>query len=505
MVNDEPRNSASETGPAIATRPACNTGIGTPNGIPRSWMNPSAQCDSEFDVDRLHRPRSHRNTTRLLDRARLGVSPFLSKWCETALAAMATLFMFSSVASAQISPDTPTRTKPAPESSVDSNPDGITAEVILSWIEDLRSESYSTRETASRKISRHLSESLPALIHAAESDLGDDSDSILQFLGFVGQDAISDDGKLAFECLKRIASERTTHRALVAQKVLESISIQMRDQAMERLRRTGITCENRYLSVLTRMKEINNALVIDQRFNGTASDLELLPWLFDVSFVKLEGPNIRRDVLALVAKMPKLNSLQIIETELTSADLECLKDAPDLELLEILYTPIDDAGIAMLEQIPIFGDLQLFGTQLSARGAKEVVDRIDTANVFVGRGGFLGITCEPSSLLIREVIPDGPAYNAGIRTLDKLLKIDDVAISNFDELRRELAKSAAGEKVMVEFERPLMSLRRIGNPGRDLQLENNQPDAQDNQGALDRLAPIRVPVTLGRRPSDGSR
>jgi len=472
-------------------------------------VNPSARREDRSGANSTHPNQPLRMATRLLRAAWLPLHCHPAMWIASALVAMA--LSLPSQVSAQFVQDVTTRSGESTGSSaneaalVNPGPPDITVDMILGWIADLRNESYSARETASRKISRHLSASLPLLIQTAESDLGDDSDAILQFLGFVGQDAISDDGKLAFECLKRIAAERTTHRALVAQKVLENISIQMRDLAMERLRRTGITCENRYLSVLTRMKEINNALVIDQRFNGTVADLELLPWLFDVSFVKLEGPKIQRDVLKLVAKMPKLNSLQIIETELTSADLECLRDAPDLELLEILYTPIDDSGIAMLEQIPIFGDLQLFGTQLSARGAKEVVERIDTANVFVGRGGFLGITCEPSSLLIREVITDGPAYNAGIRTLDKLLRIDDVAISNFDELRRELAKSAAGEKVMVEFERPLMSLRRRGNPGRDLQLENNQPDAQDRQGALDPLAPIRVPVTLGRRPSDGSR
>jgi C-terminal processing protease CtpA/Prc len=237
------------------------------------------------------------------------------------------------------------------------------------------------------------------------------------------------------------------------------------------------------------MKEIKSALVIDQRFTGTASDLELLPWLFDVQFVKLEGPAITREVLALVAKMPKLNSLQIIETSLQSADIECLTDAPDLELLEILYTPIDDSSIDILERLPVFGDLQLFGTRLTAKGAIEVVDRIDTANVFVGRGGFLGITCEPSSLIIREVIPDGPAQLAGIRTLDKLVSVDGVAISNFEELRRELAKSASGEKVMVEYERPMVSFRR--DPTSDA------PGTRQVE-----YTPFRVEVTLGRRPSD---
>jgi hypothetical protein len=255
-----------------------------------------------------------------------------------------------------------------------------------------------------------------------------------------------------------------------------------------------VSCENRFLSVLTRTVEVKNALVIDSRYSGTAEDLQLLRWLFDVQFAKLEGPAISQDVLKQIASLPRLNSLQIIDTELTAPDLACLLEAPDLKLLEILYTPIDDSSIDILEQLPVFGDMQLFGTKISAQGAKDLVARIDSANVFVGRGGFLGIQCEPSSLIIREVVPDGPAERAGIRTMDKLLKIDGVAISNFDELRRELAKSADGEKVMVEYERPLIMFRRGDNRG-------NGADGPK----LDAYSPMQVEVTLGRRPSELNR
>jgi hypothetical protein len=137
--------------------------------------------------------------------------------------------------------------------------------------------------------------------------------------------------------------------------------------------------------------------------------------------------------------------------------------------------------------------MQLFGTRISEKGGKDLVARFDSANVFIGRGGFLGIQCDPSSLIIREAVPNGPADKAGIRTLDKLLRIDGVAISSFDELRRELAKSADGDKVVVDFERPVMSFRR-GDPG-------NRPDGP----RLDAYSPMQVEVILGRRPSEPNR
>jgi hypothetical protein len=365
---------------------------------------------------------------------------------------------------------------------------------IRKWIEELASENYAARESASRRISRHLTLALPLVLESAESAKDSNAEQLLQFLGFVASEAFTESGMRAYACLERIANDRTTHRAVVAQRILESISVQMRDLAIDRLSRIGISVETRYLSVLTRTIEVRNALVIDSRFTGKEDELVLLKWLFDVQFVKLDGPRINREILNEVSKMSRLNSLQIIDTTLQASDLECLLNAPDLKLLEILYTPIDDSSIAILEQLPVFGDMQLFGTKISAQGAKDLVARIDSANVFVGRGGFLGIQCEPSSLIIREVVPNGPADRSGIRNLDKLLRVDGVPISNFDELRRELAKSADGEKVVVEFERPVMTFRRPNGRG-------NGPDGP----RLDAYSPMKVEVTLGRRPSELNR
>jgi hypothetical protein len=287
----------------------------------------------------------------------------------------------------------------------------------------------------------------------------------------------------------------------MAQKIIQSIAVEMRQQALDRLERVGVVCADRHLSVLTQLRDVKNALVIDEQFTGTEDDLALLPWLFDVQFVKLEGPAVSRTMLEKIVSLPQLRSLQVIETNLRSEDLRPLLLAPDMDLIEILYSPVDDQCIKILEDVPIFGDLQLFGTDVSAQGAQELIAKIETANVFVGRGGFLGITCEPSSLVIQESIPDGPASKAGIRMNDKLRKINGVPIYNFDDLRKQLAKSAAGESVVVEYDRPIMALRPLEqnpenknrNPGRIQQLQ------------LDGYETRQVDVILGKRPSDMNR
>ena len=377
---------------------------------------------------------------------------------------------------------------------------------INAWVQELSDDRFAVREAAQQQLVKHLGDSLPTLIQIAETPHTDQfasesSDAVLQFLGIIAQDALSDQGKLAYGCLTRISQERTTQRAIMAQKIIQSIAVEMRQRALDRLERVGVVCADRHLSVLTQLRDVKNALVIDEQFTGTEDDLALLPWLFDVQFVKLEGPAVSRTMLEKIVSLPQLRSLQVIETNLRSEDLRPLLLAPDLDLIEILYSPVDDQCIKILEDVPIFGDLQLFGTDVSAQGALELVARIETANVFVGRGGFLGITCEPSSLVIQESIPNGPASKAGIRMNDKLRKINGVPIYNFDDLRKQLAKSAAGESVAVEYDRPIMALRP---------LEQNPENKNRNPGGIQRLQldgyeTRQVDVILGKRPSDMNR
>lgn len=372
-----------------------------------------------------------------------------------------------------------------------------TQEQIEAWVKELEDERFAVREAAENQLARNLTVILPTLIEIAKADGSESPCGLLQFLGFVAQDAWSDQGKLAYECLGQIAKERTTQRAILAQKIIQSISVSMREQTLERLERVGVVCQDRELSVLTQVRQVKNALVIDQEFRGTQEDIDLLPWLFDIQFVKLEGPAISPEILQAVVKLPQLRSLQIVETKLTSKDLRPLLAASDMDLLEILYSPVDDQCIEILQDVPIFGDLQLFGTELSAKGATELIARMETANVFVGRGGFLGVTCDPGSLVIQQAIKDGPAFKAGIKMNDKLRKINGVPIYNFEDLRKQLAKSAAGESVVVEYDRPVWSLRPIDQ---DPENRNRNP-VRGLRQQLDGYETHTIDIVLEKRPS----
>jgi hypothetical protein len=285
-----------------------------------------------------------------------------------------------------------------------------------------------------------------------------------------------------------------------AQKILQVIGDEQRELSLDRLQRLQVELRDRYFQVISSRVYVRNALVIDATFPGTASDLECLKWLTDVEFVKLEGPEINRELLKHVAKMRGLKRLQLVQTELRSEDLEALTEAPDLDLLEIIYSTIGDEAVDVLSRVPVLGDFYLFGTNLTQDGQQELRSRIDGVDFVFARGGFLGVQCQATSVIIDMV--SGAAEIAGLRRNDRIRRINNIPVVVFEDLRRELAKFAVGEQVVIELE-------RVSYPF-ELPDQTELPDdARLTAEELERLRgrlqrkekreTLTVPVTLGRR------
>lgn len=354
-------------------------------------------------------------------------------------------------------------------------------------------ENYSRRQFAILSLRTNLEYCLPSILAAVPSATGNQANELIQILGFSAVSPDEPSGKVAYEALLKISEERVTAKSILAQQVLRTIAVEQKDQALDTLARLGSEIRSRELPVLTTRMNVTDALQINHTFTGTPEDLDCLVWLYGVRFARLEGSTIDRRILEKVIKLPNLTSLQIARTNLTNADIDILRNAPDLELLEILYTPIDDAAIPTLSALPVSGDIYLFGTKLSPAGSKRLNEMLDqSAELFVGRGGHLGVECNPNSLVLSRVTNGGPADLADIRPQDKLLKINGVKITIFEELRRELAKSAPGDVVDVEFERPTLTFQNSDPSGFDRPPLFETPKLEKNI--------LTVKVTLGERP-----
>lgn len=385
----------------------------------------------------------------------------------------------------------PATTAPPSFAVVDQKPP--TDSQIATWIADLADDNYSRRQFAILNLRTNLEQCLPAILAAIPATSGNQANELIQILGVTAIDPEEKTGRIAYDALLKISEERVTAKSILAQQLLRTIAVEQKDQALDTLARLGSEIRSRELPVLTTRMNVTDALQINHTFTGTPEDLDCLVWLYGVKFARLEGSTINRKILEKVIKLPNLSSLQIARTNLTNADIDILRNAPDLELLEILYTPIDDAAIPTLAALPISGDIYLFGTKLSSAGSKRLSDLLDqSAELFVGRGGHLGVECNPNSLVLSRVTNGGPADLADIRPQDKLLKINGVKITIFEELRRELAKSAPGDVVDVEFERPVLAFQNTDPSGFDRPPLFETPKLEKSV--------LKVKVTLGERP-----
>jgi S1-C subfamily serine protease len=97
------------------------------------------------------------------------------------------------------------------------------------------------------------------------------------------------------------------------------------------------------------------------------------------------------------------------------------------------------------------GDLYMICTNLTQQVQQELKSRIDGVDFVFARGGFLGVQCQATSVVIDFV--SGAAQMAGLRQNDRIRRINNIPVVVFEDLRRELAKFAVGEQVVIEFER----------------------------------------------------
>lgn len=72
-----------------------------------------------------------------------------------------------------------------------------------------------------------------------------------------------------------------------------------------------------------------------------------------------------------------------------------------------------------------------------------------------GTGPYLGVMGDPDSQEARivEVYPDTPAAKAGLKSGDVVLKFDDVRLTDFASLARQVQASRPGQKVKLEVRR----------------------------------------------------
>jgi hypothetical protein len=330
-----------------------------------------------------------------------------------------------------------------------------TADQIDRWIQQLESDSYASRHLAIQLLQPHPNLAMAAVERAVDSAEEDAANRLIRLLGRWSANPDIGYGAKAYEVLQRVAQGGVSARSALALNVIDAIRANQSIRSTEYLGRLSafVGLERDKLFAMNMQYEMLYVLRINEAFRGTVEDLKCAQWLADVQVVRLIGPRIDRDWLEQIVKIPNLRTLQIRHTSITSEDLKVLYSLNRLEGLEILYTPIDDGAIEVLGNMPLWGRLRVFGTQMSAEGAERLKKQLEGMDVTFGLGGFLGIGSNQDTLVISQVMAGGGAEKAGLRVQDRIISIQGKKLERFMELRAELAKYPPGAVVNIEFER----------------------------------------------------
>jgi hypothetical protein len=138
-----------------------------------------------------------------------------------------------------------------------------------------------------------------------------------------------------------------------------------------------------------------------------------------------------------------------------TADLEYLKQIPDLGQLTIINVQLPEAALKTLGQLTQLAGLKLYGTGVTVDATVELGQQLQGVAIERRSGGLLGIRGMrgESPCRVSDVQEGSAASAADIHGDDIILSIDGRPIQSFDELYGLIGEKKGGDHVKLEIRR----------------------------------------------------
>ncbi|KAA1262146.1 serine endoprotease [Rubripirellula obstinata] len=329
---------------------------------------------------------------------------------------------------------------------------GIDSLDIDYWVTQLSHSHYLRRETAEQK----LTEAGPdAVKDLAAVMLDGDLEAIERASSALTQIAIdhhpSKDGG-AWQNLADLSNSTTGLIAASTRRAADEIRRQRGSQALAELRAAGV-----FVGVadfmIRAVSEPKIVAQIDDKWNQDIAALDWLRWLNSVDSIKLVGPAINKDVLKRVSQMPDLKSLAMEDGMLAPEDLEALKQVRTMRSLDLRYVELSKEVSTVVASLPIRDSITLMGTGTSDADVESMKAAAPGVTIEHKKGGFLGVKCmdRAAACEITEVVAASAAEQAGLIRGDVIVKIGDAVVEQFSDLQAKVNQHFAGDEMELNY------------------------------------------------------
>lgn len=159
--------------------------------------------------------------------------------------------------------------------------------------------------------------------------------------------------------------------------------------------------------------------------------------------------------------VPRVVSVDLSRAEPTDSDLELLAGLQDLRMLAVYGPQLTDAGFEHLNDVPALQSLILIHCpEFSAEAASRLQASHPGLEIVRRGNAFLGVAGRTTLLgCWVNVVPNGSAGLAGMRTGDVILTFDEKPVPNFDTLVDLIAEHDPDDVVTIEAQRHDKRLR----------------------------------------------
>ena len=362
----------------------------------------------------------------------------------------------------------------APSTNAESSkPTGPSAEQISQWVQDLDSDRYIVRRTATDKL---VTVGMPAIGPLVELVPNASLEAVTRSIRILLELAASNDyatGTAAFKALEKLAEQRSTAAARRAQAALGSMANYRRDRAVKYLKELGAVFETNTVRGKALPSRSLPAIRFGGEWKGTREDLLQLQLIVDVDsqyvepmlinskwLIIFDGQKFDDEWLKTASQLAGVQAIRIKKTKITGDGILHLRDLKDLEFIDIFYNPLRPEAVDRLSTVCEYFQpskslkIRLYGTELAQERVEQLEKKFNVEIDFK-KGAFLGISCLQNQTPCRiNYVGEGSAAQlGGLQIADVITKYNGVAIKDFDQLMQEIAKNVAGDKVPVVINR----------------------------------------------------